>query len=51
MKNGAVLAGALALAVSTGASAQSTPASGLLRQIGGGLSGKDGAPGQGGHPP
>lgn len=50
MKNGAVLAGAIALAVSTGASAQSTTASGLLRQIGGALSGKSGSQAKVSHP-
>ena len=50
MKNGAVLAGALALAVSTGANAQSATASGLLRQIGGALSGKSGSQAKVSHP-
>lgn len=50
MKNGAVLAGALALAVSTGAHAQSTTASGLLRQIGGAISGKSGSQAKVSHP-
>ncbi len=50
MKNGAVLAGAIALAVSMGASAQSTAASGLLRQIGGALSGKSGSQAKVSHP-
>lgn len=50
MKNGAVLAGALALVVSTGASAQSMTPSGLLRQIGGALSGKSGSQAKVSHP-